>query len=125
MSAEGAHHMKKMLAQLEAHGPFDHTEAPGGSWLPDTDYSGKERAQLRADLTLAEARIRVLESERTYLTTLAQRHLKFLSLTSTQTITHFRAALNSFEQELQSDSAKVQQMMHADANARVTPSMPI
>ncbi len=89
--------------------------------MPDTDYSGKERAQLKADLTLAEARIRVLESERVYLTTLALRHLQFLSLTSTQTITHFRAALNSFEKELQSDSTKVQQMMHADANARVTP----
>ena len=115
MSAEGTRDMKKMLAQLEAHGPFDHTEA--GGWLPDTDYSGKERAQLRADLTLAEARIRVLES--------AQRHLQFLSLTSTQTITHFRNALNSFEQELQSDMAKVQHMLHADVDARVTPSVPV
>jgi hypothetical protein len=120
MSAEGTRDMKKMLARLEAHGPFDHTEA--GGWLPDTDYSGKEGALLRADLSLAEARIRVLESERAYLQTIAQRHLQFLSLTSSQTIPHFRAALNSFEHELQSDSAKVQQMMHADANARVNPS---
>jgi len=123
MSAEGTRDMKKMLARLEAHGPFDHTEA--GGWLPDTDYSGAERAKLRADLTLAEARIRVLESEKAYLETIALRHLKFLSLTSSQTITHFRAALNSFEQELQSDNAKVQEMMHADANARVTPSLSI
>jgi hypothetical protein len=120
MSAEGTRDMKKMLAQLEAHGPFDHTEA--GGWLPDTDYSGKARAQLKASLTLAEARIQKLESERAYLQTIAQRHLQFLSLTSSQTIPHFRAALNSFEKELQSDSAKVQQMMHADANARVNPS---
>ncbi len=123
MSAEGTRDMKKMLARLEAHGPFDHTEA--GGWLPDTDYSGNERAKLRADLTLAEARIQKLQSERAYLETIALRHLKFLSLTSSQTITHFRAALNSFEQELQSDNAKVQEMMHADANARVTPSMPM
>jgi hypothetical protein len=83
MSAEGTRDMKKMLAQLEAHGPFDHTEAPGGSWLPDTDFSGKERAQLKADQTLASAKIQKLESERTYLQTLAQRHLKFFLLTST------------------------------------------
>jgi Spy/CpxP family protein refolding chaperone len=123
MSAEGTRDMKKMLARLEAHGPFDHTEA--GGWLPDTDITGTQRTKLRADLTLAEARIRVLESERAYLTTLAQRHLKFLSLTSTQTITHFRNALNSFEHELQSDMAQVQLMIHDDADARVTPSMPI
>jgi hypothetical protein len=125
MSAEGTRDMKKILAQLEAHGSFDHTEAPGGSWLPDTDYSGRARAQLKADLTLASARIHVLESERTYLQTLAQKHLKFFLLTSTHTINHFRDALNSFEQELQSDSAKVQQMMHADTDARVTPSLSI
>ena len=125
MSAEGAHHMKKMLAQLEAHGPFDHTEAPGGSWLPDTDYWGNERAKLRTDLTRAETRIHELESERAYLQKITQKHLQLLSLTSSQTIPHFRAALNSFEQQLQSDMAKVQQMMHDDANARVTPSMHI
>ncbi len=121
MSAEGTRDMKKMLSQLEAHGPFDHTEAPGGSWLPDTDYWGKERAKLKADLTLTEVRIRVLESERTWLQTQAQTHLSFLLSTSTQTITHFRAALNAFETELRSDSAKVHHMMTADAT-RVTPS---
>jgi hypothetical protein len=122
MSAEGIRDMKKMLAQLEAHGTFDHTEAGG---FLDTDYSGKERTQLRADLTLASAKIQKLESERTYLQTLAQKHLKFFLLTSTHTITHFRGALNDFETELRSDSAKLQQMMHADADARVTPSLAI
>ncbi len=121
MSAEGAHHMKKMLAQLEAHGPFDHTEA--GGWFPDTDYSGEERAKLRADLNIAGARIRELESERAYLQKIAQKHLQLLSLTSSQTIPHFRAALHSFEQQLQSDMANVQHMINADANARVTPTL--
>ena len=122
MSAEGTRDMKKMLAQLEAHGPFDHTEAGG---LFNTDYSGAQRAQLQADLTLAEAKIQKLESERTYLHTLAQKHLTFLLSNCSQTITHFRGALNAFEKELQSDSEKLQHMMHADAAARVTPSLPM
>jgi hypothetical protein len=87
-------------------------------------YSGNERKKLRADLTLAEARIQKLEYERDYLTKIAQRHLQFLSLTSTRTISHFRNALNSFEKELQSDMAQVQLMIHDDADARVTPSVP-
>lgn len=122
MSAEGLRDMKTMLAQLEADGPFDHTEAgPGG--LFDTDYSGKQRAKLLEDLALARAEVQKLRSEKTYLLGLAKKHLTFLLSTNTQRITDLRNALNSFEQEMRNDSVTLQQMMHDDAAARIPHSV--
>jgi len=118
MSAEGLRDMKTMLAQLEADGPFDHTEAgPGG--LFDTDYSGKQRAKLQDELVIARAEVQKLRSEKTYLLGLAKKHLTFLLSTNTQRITDLRNALNAFEQELRTDSVTLQQMMHDDAGARI------
>jgi hypothetical protein len=122
MSAEGLRDMKTMLAQLEADGPFDHTEAgPGG--LFDTDYSGKKRAKLLDDLALARAEVQKLRSEKTYLLGLAKKHLTFLLSTNTQKITDLRNALNAFEQEMRNDSVTLQQMMHDDAAARIHQSV--
>jgi len=118
MSAEGLRDMKTMLAQLEADGPFDHTEAgPGG--LFDTDYSGKQRAKLQDQLVIARAEVEKLRSEKTYLLGLATKHLTFLLSTNTQRITDLRNALNAFEQEMRNDSVTLQQMMHDDAAARI------
>ena len=116
MSAEGLRDMKTMLAQLEADGPFDHTEAGG---LFDTDYSGRQRKQLQDELVIARAEVGKLTSEKTYLLGLAQKHLTFLLSTNTQRITDFRNALNAFQEAMSNDSAKLQQMMHDDAAARI------
>lgn len=122
MSAEGLRDMKTMLAQLEADGPFDHTEAgPGG--LFDTDYSGKQRAKLQEDLAIARAEVQKLRSERTYLLELAQKHLMILLSGSTQRITDFKNALNDFEKALRSDNAMLQRMMHDDVTARSAQSV--
>jgi hypothetical protein len=114
MSAEGLRDMKTMLAQLEADGPFDHTEAGG---FFDTDFSGEKRAKLQNELVIARAEVEKLRSEKTYLLGLATKHLTFLLSTNTQRITDFRKALDAFEQEMRNDSAKLQQMMHDDAAA--------
>ena len=116
MSAEGLRDMKTMLAQLEADGPFDHTEAGG---LFDTDYSGRQRKQLQDELAIARAEVEKLRSEKTYLLGLAKKHLTFLLSTNTQKITDLRNALNTFEEEMRNDSVTLQQMMHDDAAARI------
>ena len=120
MSAEGLRDMKTMLAQLEAKGPFDDTEAGG---LFDTDFRGKKREKLEADLTLARAEVQKLRSEKSYLLGLAKKHLTFLLSTNTQRISDLRNALNTFEETLRTDSQILQQMMHDDAAARIPHSV--
>jgi hypothetical protein len=118
MSAEGLRDMKTMLAQLEAEGPFDHTEGLLSNKDPKgflgTDFLGyawrdQRIKQLEEELKQEKNEHQGTKAETDKLRKKVADELTRLKIKIGQEYGKLEAAHHSFQQEIQEDVIKLQQ----------------
>jgi len=117
MSAEGLRDMKTMLAQLEADGPFDHTEGlfsnkdPKG--LLGTDFLGyvwrdQRIKQLEEELKQEKNEHQGTKTETDRLRKQVAEELTRLKITTGQEYAKLEAAYHTFQREIGKDILQLQ-----------------